>query len=381
VASSEAIFPFRSWQHNRHVRIVGSGSCQDVPGLLAVGGNLSFGGDLKEPYVMRAWRGPERLPDIPERVPVGWLSPNGPPERVIRFPRSRSLGVLYVTYWGRRLPSCHESGWRELGSAKGKVTVPPGNQVWLDVSARGAQDLSPLADLTPGSIQVASFFWTQVRGYQLEPLERLRGLRDLSFFETDTNDDDLALISGYLPDLERLDLSGTAVTDDGLKHVAGLRKLRELALRDTDIDGPGLVHLEALPRLSGLNLGLTMVGDESAEILSRMTGLRELLLFHAEMSDAGVAKIEALKELRTLSLEECGDGITDVSMVAVSRMLRLQHLDLMGTRVTDSGLALLHTLKSLKWIELCSTWVSEEAVEALKKAMPRCRVCSEYGFK
>jgi hypothetical protein len=52
--------------------------------------------------------------------------------------------------------------------------------------------------------------------------------------------------------LRGLNLSGTAVTDDSLKHLAGLTKLEYLSLGGTPITDAGLEHLRGLVHLKEL---------------------------------------------------------------------------------------------------------------------------------
>ena len=52
-----------------------------------------------------------------------------------------------------------------------------------------------------------------------------------------------------MKDLEILDLSYTNVTDEALKHVAKLPKLKQLSVYGTKITGDGLKHLEGVKSL------------------------------------------------------------------------------------------------------------------------------------
>ena len=153
----------------------------------------------------------------------------GPEERVLRFPSRHSMGVLYGTYWGRRLPDVFDGGWWKIGSARGKVVIPAGNQVWLAVGDRAATDLSPLAGLEPDALQTISFDSTSVSDEQVIHLRGLTGLRDLGLGVTNITDEGLAHIS-CLSKLRRLDLRETRISDDGLRHLSGLKELRVLRL-------------------------------------------------------------------------------------------------------------------------------------------------------
>lgn len=337
---------------------------------------------MEEPPVVKLWS--LNKPVFPETgEPRTWLSSRGtqrgPEERILRFPSRRSLGVLSATYWGRRLPGPFDPGWWKLGSARGKVTVPAGNQIWLSVGSRAASDLSPLAQLGPNDLQVVSLEQTSVEDEQLAYLAGLTGLRDLSLCWTGITDKCLAHLDS-LRELRRLDLSDTEVTDEGLEHIAKLRELRKLNLSYTNVQGPGLAHLESLPHLETLNLSQTGVSDSTAVYLSRLTRLRNLYLELTDITDEGLEHLVPLTGLRLLCLDHMDDQISDTGMVQVARLHDLRRLHLLMTDVTDVGLARLHSLKRLEFVELCMTAVTRSGIAAVKQALPKCRTCSEYDY-
>lgn len=58
-------------------------------------------------------------------------------------------------------------------------------------------------------------------------------------------DDDLVLLRAF-PDVQRLMLGGTAITDAGLKHAAGLHELTTLGLIGTKVTDAGMKELSGL---------------------------------------------------------------------------------------------------------------------------------------
>ena len=70
----------------------------------------------------------------------------------------------------------------------------------------------------------------------------------------------------HLYSLEKLDLSGTAITDDGLKHVAELDSLRILRLGRTSVTDEGLEALKGMGELVNLYLD-DNVTDEAVKRL------------------------------------------------------------------------------------------------------------------
>jgi Leucine-rich repeat (LRR) protein len=70
--------------------------------------------------------------------------------------------------------------------------------------------------------------------------------------------------------LERLSLSGTRVTNKGLKDLAGLTELKKLSVANTKITEAGLTHLEGMKSLRELNVfGSPNVSKKAAEALQK----------------------------------------------------------------------------------------------------------------
>lgn len=107
---------------------------------------------------------------------------------------------------------------------------------------------------------------TQVTDNELKRLSELPRIRFLSLNSTGIGDKGLENLKS-LTDLEELQLNGTKVTNDGLRHLTGLKKLRLLTLNDTKIT------------------------DAAVDHLASMTNLRKLCLFHVKFSEDGFEKL------------------------------------------------------------------------------------------
>ena len=71
------------------------------------------------------------------------------------------------------------------------------------------------------------------------------------------------------PTVTELYLSGTHITDDGLKHLSGLIKLEYLNLADTGVTDAGLQHLKGLAALKNLDLTGTKVTAAGVAMLKQ----------------------------------------------------------------------------------------------------------------
>ena len=88
--------------------------------------------------------------------------------------------------------------------------------------------------------------------------------------------------------LDSLWLQGTAVEDEDLRALVGLRGLRVLGLEETAVSDAGLAHLRKLAALRTLNLDKTRVGDPGLKHVARLR-LRAVRLRGTQVTEEGVA--------------------------------------------------------------------------------------------
>jgi hypothetical protein len=145
-----------------------------------------------------------------------------------------------------------------------------------------------------------------------------------------------------------LDLSDLAVTDGDMKAVARFPKLHTLDLFNAKITDAGLKELAANQQLQQLFLDGTTVGDAGVKALGGLKQMRALNLYGTKVSDASMKEVGAMKELVMLDLGSTQVG--DAGLKELAGLTRLESLLLDGTRVTNAG------------------------VEALRKALPKCKI-------
>lgn len=178
--------------------------------------------------------------------------------------------------------------------------------------------------------------WHEV--YNRQELEALpRDTKNLRCYDFD--DSALTALEKF-PGLERLDLSGMAVsdqgyaaslriTDAGLASLGKLTKLRWLCLQSCgEVTGTGLAALETMPQLEHLDLTYTRVTSTAIDRLQRLPSLRELSLsscmrFHGR-SLAAIAKIPGL---RRLELRGC-TTLAAADIAPLGQLHELTYLDL-----------------------------------------------------
>ena len=161
-------------------------------------------------------------------------------------------------------------------------------------------------------------------------------LRDLDLSETAITDRGVRHLA-RLGTLQILNLRGTKLSDRGVAHLAELKQLRSLLLGETKIIGSAFKKFAASARLERLDLGDTRMTDASVkDIAARFGRLDSLWLSNTRVTDTGVAHLVKLKRLSILDLD--GTRITDASVAHLARLKRLRTLYVGGTRLTRAGI-------------------------------------------
>lgn len=231
-----------------------------------------------------------------------------------------------------------------------------------------------------------------------------------------------------LPDIERIDLQSTPITDDDLVHLRDMRNLKSLHCSDSQIKGPGLKHLSNCKDLRSLDLrhtqeeevelthlealqklktsysynfhvhGENEIADEAVEYLLRIEKLKQLETYRLAVDDTGggeVARYIARLNLGvTLSHKQTMDEVvkrltvalssgqidkssvmtglysqegefSDAGLEQIAKFAKLERLHLGFAAITDEGLVHLRALKNLTELDLYGTSISDDSVPVL----------------
>ena len=208
-----------------------------------------------------------------------------------------------------------------------------------------------------------------VRNDGLASLATLPKLRVLMMQDAANVDSGGVRALAPLDSLTNLDLTGTSVEDDGLEGLAG-KKIKDLRLRNTLVEGYGVAGLEAAhDSLRYLDLNESFADDDSVKQLGVFKNLETLLVWQTDVTDEGLSVLAELPKLKRLMLKALPD-VTDAGMDAVAGVATLETLDLSESGVTDEGIAKLHGLSNLKKLEVSNTAVTPEGVTAIREAIP-----------
>lgn len=198
----------------------------------------------------------------------------------------------------------------------------------------------------------------------VQQIARFRKLKSLVLRETKLDDAAVKLLI-TLPELTRLEIYGSHISDEGLAAIATCSRLERLVIASGFLTEKGAQHLPKLTQLKHLTLMSQGVGDEAMRHVGAMKQLTSLSLAHAPLTNAGVASLAGLTKLEDLNLY--GTQISDDAMKAVAQMPQLKELDLAYTQVSDAGLQHLSVCPQLKYLILTRTPISGNGLAHLGK--------------
>lgn len=122
-------------------------------------------------------------------------------------------------------------------------------------------------------------------------------------------------------------------------------------LRGTWVDDVEMIDIARLPNLQRLDLSHTRITDEGMLHLKPASQIEELNLYYAEwVTDQGMTAIKNWKKLKRLNVR--GTRIANGTLEIVSNMPQLEALDISNSQITDNGMDMLITLTNLKELAL-----------------------------
>jgi len=134
----------------------------------------------------------------------------------------------------------------------------------------------------------------------------------------------------------RVEFTGDQATDEALKPLAALVRLRRLNLRESKVADAGLEPLKNLFKLQKLYLYRTAVGDAGLARLKDLDRLEVLDLAKTKVTDAGLKELAPLEALRVLDLSDTAvdaDGVAELKkLVEAKKLANLQELYLVGLK-------------------------------------------------
>ena len=178
-----------------------------------------------------------------------------------------------------------------------------------------------------------------------------------------------------LPDLKKLDLSLTRISDRGMRALKSAPAIEELNLYFAErVTDEGTAVIKGWKHLKRVNFRGTKMTDVTLEFLGGIPTIEAIDAGYAETTDVGWEHLTPLTNLKWLTMG--GNKLTDTSLQFLRTMPQIEYLDISGTQRTDSGLwslglsiagvRAIATVKELRELRLAATAVNTQGLEALK---------------
>ncbi len=112
--------------------------------------------------------------------------------------------------------------------------------------------------------------------------------------------DELLEHCAKLPRLVAINANFSGVSDAGLAHLQGHKRLKELLLSQTSISDAGLAHLATIATLEKLDLEETKITDAGLAHLYALEKLKQVALRKTAVSEKGVTDLKKNRSLRSI---------------------------------------------------------------------------------
>ncbi len=241
----------------------------------------------------------------------------------------------------------------------------------------------------------------QVSDPVMESLGRLTNLSTLIIHNKETassqrliTDNGVRSLAG-LQKLKRLDISGKQISDGCLSDLQHLEQLQSLSMFNTSVTISGAASVAmALP---DCRIYLNNYGGGSNRVSFSLSKDRKNLVFSgtakqadyeniaklertqairipANATDENIQPISTMKSLRSISIRN-NHNVTNETVKHLSSLPELQRLELAGCSKLDSGcLENITSMSILAHLSLPRKGISNEAVKELKNKMPDCQI-------
>lgn len=178
---------------------------------------------------------------------------------------------------------------------------------------------------------------------------------------------------GRLVKLTELSMPGNDITDAGIKELSEL-ELHVVHLGITRISGTGLSHLAHMP-IETLGLShCSLIDNDAMEELRRFSKLKTVWLSATRITDLGLSRITNLP-LEYLAIGQC--RVTDECKHSIQQLESLRELHFHYTGTTDDFLLAVGQLQNLERVVI-SNRCTLEGIVKLQELNPRVSVAGDW---
>jgi hypothetical protein len=172
----------------------------------------------------------------------------------------------------------------------------------------------------------------------------------------------------FFDSVVRVDLDGTAVTNDDLRIIGRLRGVESMHLNSTKVSDAGVYELRSWRKLHYLGLMETRITSTSLEHLAGLQELNCLPLGKTAVDDAGLVHLRGRRKLMILGLGET--RVTSQGLQHLHSCTELTDLSLRSTAVDDDALETLLSLPNLGRLDVSDSNISGPGLLTLTDALP-----------
>ena len=176
--------------------------------------------------------------------------------------------------------------------------------------------------------------------------------------------------------IQELYLSGTGVTDKGMKYLQMLTNLQKLDISNTVVTHNSLRYIPA-ENLTDLHIGNMQSTDINLNHIIRFKNLQKLIAANIGIKGHALKSIYKLEKLTTLDIGY-NNEIRDDDVKYISRIKKLEVLYLDGIPITNNAVQYLLKIKHLRSIFLFDTRITKEYITQLKNAFNDLRVAINH---
>jgi Leucine-rich repeat (LRR) protein len=223
---------------------------------------------------------------------------------------------------------------------------------WTDAGMAYLKNIPSLRILHLGHL-------TQLTDAALAHLCEIPNLENLSLHWNQNITDKGIAHLGQLKGLKRLHIgslsSGNPFSDKSLQVIGSLQLLEELAISGQAISDSGMDHIARLTNLKALSLFCCPnVTEAGLAKIASLKSLEKLLVSQANVTVAGLARLGGLTNLKKLSVGDLngGGGVLDISGLTGLEEVRLSFGAKSGEFFADEDLKCLANLKRIEWLQI-----------------------------
>ncbi len=178
--------------------------------------------------------------------------------------------------------------------------------------------------------------------------------------------------------LEQLTLFGDFVDDACMQRIGQMKEMQRFWTDSEKITSAGWVHLAGLTKMQDLFLSNTNFGDDDTRALEGMQDLMYLGLNKTKIGDAGMPSLAGLTKLHDLGLD--GTKVTDRGMAALKEMTELKNLYVGMTDVTATGLAVVPRMERMVMMRMGRTALTPNQLDEVMQLYPDTQIFDPSGY-